>query len=199
MGRVTTVTVVVGMLALAGCTSQAVEPPGLTASPTPQASAEATPEPTPESSTQDMSDPELGIIFDDVPTLTGDEADVWNTVATYQVEYWRTMTTNTVSPAFAVIASADVQAVMERIATNNTADAVDIGGTFRTRVSDVTVTGDTATAAVCDDYRDATFADADGPDTPETAGFGYPRRETVQLQRLGDRWVIGTTAGEGSC
>lgn len=200
MRRVGAVAVCLGMLVLAGCTSQAQEPPGLTATPTAEPSASATPEPTATPETQDLSNPELGIVFDDVPALTGDEADVYNLVATYQLEYWRTMTTNTVSPAFGVIGSADVQAVMNRIATNNAADSVDIGGTFRTRVSDVAVEGDSATATTCDDYREATFADADGPDTPETAGFAEPRLKSLQIQRLeGNRWLVGTSEVTGSC
>jgi hypothetical protein len=198
--RARNIVVLAGVLALAGCSQPAQEPGGLTVSPSAAGTASPTPSPTPESATQDLSDPALGIVFEDGPALTGDEGDVYNVAATYQVEYWRTMTTNTVSPAFGAIGSGDVLAVMNRIATNNTADAVDIGGTFRTRVDDVTVDGDTATAATCDDYREATFADADGPDTPETAGFAEPRLKKLQLQRVdGSRWIIGTSEVTGSC
>ncbi|TQL01854.1 hypothetical protein [Cellulomonas sp. SLBN-39] len=201
MRRLGAVVVVGSVVLLAGCAAESSQFVGVTASPSASASVTASPSPSPSSEVEDLSDADLGIVFEDVPTdLTGDEADVYNTVATYQVEYWRTMTTNVASLAFDVLASVDIQAVMERIATNNEADDVSIAGVFRTRVHDVEVEGDLATAAVCDFYQDVTFQDADGPDTPETAGFGEPRSETLTLQRIEDGvWVIGLSESEGTC
>ena len=92
--------VVVGVLV--GCTSPQEPLPGLTASATVTAAPSATPTPSP---TIDYSNPELGIVFEDDPDLTGDEAEVYHWAATYETEYWRTMTTNTVSPKFTTIAS----------------------------------------------------------------------------------------------
>lgn len=185
-----------GALVLTACTTAAEEPPGVVTTPI----ATPTPTPTPDSETQDLSDPGLGIAFDEAPVLTGEEAEVYNLVATYQLEYWRTMSTNTVSPGLAVIASTDIQAIMADVAVSNAADLVDIGGTFRTRVADVTIDGDSATATACDDYRESTFADQDGPDTPQSAGFADPRLKLVTLQRVPDgRWIVATTERTGTC
>jgi len=198
--RVGTVVAVLAALVLTGCTSQAQEPPGLTASPTSVATSAPTPSETvPASQTPDPSDPELGIVFEDVPDLTGDEADVWNTAATYRVEYWRTMTTNTVSPGFGAIAFGDTLEVMENIAATNAGISAQIGGTFRTRVFDVTITGDEASAMACDMYADVTFASVEGPATPQEAGFGENRLLRMPMKRIDDRWLIGPSTREGTC
>lgn len=200
MRRVGTVVLVIAAMVLTGCTSQAQEPPGLTASPTPSPTPSPEPEPTaPVSETQDLSDPEAGIVFEDVPVLTGDEAAVWNTAATFQREYWQLMRTNTASPGFSAIAFGDVVARMEEIAANNAADSVQIGGTYRTRVSDVTITGDEASVLVCDMYADVTFSDHRGPATPEEAGFGENILLRKPLRKLDGRWMLGPSVREGTC
>jgi hypothetical protein len=61
------------------------------------------------------------------------------------------------------------------------------------------VDGDTATGTVCDDYRDATFADATKTYTPAEAGLAEPRYETVTLTRAGDRWIVAKSEVSGSC
>lgn len=57
-----------------------------------------------------MSDPDVGIVFEGVPELTGDDADVDSWVATFERESWSTIRTSKVSPAFSIMASTDVQA-----------------------------------------------------------------------------------------
>ena len=65
------------------------------------------------------------------------KADVYDWIATFEQESWRTLKTNEVSPAFSVFTSADVQARMEEIAANNTADESKFGGVFHVRISDI--------------------------------------------------------------
>ena len=112
----------------------------------------------------------LGIVFTDVPDLTGDEADVYNWVATYQLEYWRTLTTNTVSPAFEPHRLRDVQATMERIVRNNTENGQGSAGCSRRGSSTSPSTGTPRRATTCDDFSDGTFADPDGTYTPKRRG-----------------------------
>ena len=90
-----------------GCTADTSDLPGLTASPTVAVTASPSPSPT---GIVESSDPDLGIVFDDVPDLTGDEAAVYNWIATYEKAYWSTLTTNQVSTDFSLLASAEVQA-----------------------------------------------------------------------------------------
>lgn len=179
---------------LSACAAQTSDLPGLTASPT----ATATPTPTPSPETiQETSDPDLGIVFEDVPDLTGAEADVYDAVATFEKEYWRMMTTNTVSPAFAIIASPEITARMQQIADQNASVQLLLGGEFHTTISDVTVNGDTATASACDDYSDVTGTDPNGTYTSQEVGLeNVMKRLTLAPSPTGGwRVTVGESAG----
>ena len=188
------------LLLLTACTSGAVEPPGLTGSPSPTATSSPTPEPTPTDGIQVHDDPELGIVFEDVPDLTGDEAEVYNWVATYQKAFWQTLRTNEVADTFATFTSAEIQETMAGIAAGNTADGVTIAGTFHTRISNVVVTGDTASAVRCSDFRDATFSNAEGTFNAVEAQWDVPQRSTLELLRLDTGiWYVNKIVDPGSC
>ena len=197
------------VLLVGGCTAHDPDMPGLTASPTTESTPTATPTPTPTSTQSkiagtvvDLSDAELGIVFDDVPELSGDEADVYNWIATYEVEVWRSLTTNEVSPGVAHIASPEVVSAMERNAAGNADLDARIGGLFRVSVAGIQVDGDTGSGTVCHDYRDVTFADSAGEYTPEEAGFGDRKAATLTLQRRADAvgiWMITSSDPTGTC
>lgn len=199
--RVVATTVACGAL-LVACSSPSDDLPGLTASPTASASATEASTPTPTGAVvEDLSDPDLGIVFDDVPTLEGEPAEVYNWVATYEVEYWRTLISNEVSPGMAVVASAELQSEMQRIATANAGDQAKVGGVLRVGISGVEVTGDSARAVVCDDYGEATFEDVNGVYTPAEAGFGDARQTEVTLGRGPQEglWTVQTQTRIGTC
>ena len=200
----------VGVLAvgaLTGCGDAGGEEPlgmpTVTTTPTP----EPTPTPTPTRTSivgvvLDMSDPELGIVFDEPPALSGDEADVYNWVATYEQEYWRTLLDNEASYAFEVFTSADLQTRMEEIAATNTADQSEFGGVYHVRISDITVDGNTATATTCDDYTEVTIVEPDGPLTLEELDLATPHLEKVTLIRdlRGEGvWIINLVERTGEC
>ncbi len=192
--------VLVSMVVLVGVAAcaPATEPlPGLTAS----ATATETPIPTPTSTpTVDYSNAELGIVFEDDPDLTGAEAEVYHWAAEYETEYWRTLTTNTVSPKFSTIASPEVQALMQQVVDKNVGIQAKIGGVFHVEMREITVDGETARAVACADYRDATFADATRSYTPDEAGFGGTTREELTLARVADQtWVVLTSAISSPC
>ena len=178
--------VVIGLIA--GCSAAAKEPAGLTASPTTTtASPTATPTPKPTASAgvvMDLSDPALGIVFEKVPDVHGDAADVSNWMATFEKEAWRTITTNQVSPAMDVIASVEVKAQGQATVDGNVKNGNHFGGVIHVRVGDLSVDGDTARGTACRDYANVTFSDAGGPDTPEQAGFGQPRLMAVSYTHL---------------
>ncbi|SFK47941.1 hypothetical protein [Cellulomonas sp. KH9] len=192
----------VGALLLAGCTTEAAEPAGLTASPTATSSPtpEPTPSPTPTDGIQVHDDPELGIVFEDVPDLTGDEADVYNWIATYQKAYWQTLRTNEVSDIFATFTSSEIQDTMARIPANNSSSNATIAGTFRTRISDIVVAGDTATGVKCDDLGEATFTNDTGTFTAEDVGKDVAQRNKLELIRVdGGIWYVNRLVGDGTC
>lgn len=199
------VLILVGSGLLTGCSAAAKDPVGLTAS-----STTTTQSPTPTSTTspspgpgvvQDLSDPELGVIFEPAPELNGDAADVYNWIATFEKESWRTTTLNAVNPSFDVIASAEVKAQMQAAVDANLQDGSTFGGILRVRVGAVSVEGDAARGTACEDYGEVTFSDADGPDTPEEAGFGTPILMELTLARVSaeNRWRIVTLKENGTC
>lgn len=183
---------------VAGCTSSDPAPVAAT---TKASTPAPSPTPTATSEVQDLSSSDLGIVFEDVPSLTGAEAEVYNLLSSYQTEYWRTMTTNAVSPSFSVLASGDVQATMKGIVKTNKAGSIDLGGVFSTTISDVAVDGEKATAAVCDDYAKMTVKDPNGTYTPAQVGYGVPRHKDVTVTRgpSGTTWMVQTVKVEGSC
>ena len=190
------------LLLLTACTSGAVEPPGLTGSPSPTAtpSATPTPEPTPTDGIQVHDDPELGIVFEDVPDLTGAEAEVYNWIATYQKAYWQTLRTNEVAGTFAAFTSAEIQDTMARIASNNTASNARIAGTFRTRISEIVVDGDAASGIKCDDLSQATFTNDEGTYTAKDVGKDVAQLNKLELVRLENgTWYVTRLTGVGTC
>lgn len=188
------------LLLLAACGSPAVEPPGLTASPSATATPPPTPEPTPTDGIQVHSDPAEGIVFEDVPDLSGDEAEVYNWIAEYQRAFWQTLRTNEPSSLAAAFTSTEIQENLARLAAANTQDGVTIGGTFHTRIFDVVVMGDTATGVRCSDFRDATFTTAEGTFDAVEAQWDVPQRSTLELVRLdGGVWHVSKIVGGGSC
>jgi hypothetical protein len=191
----------------AGCTAAAKEPVGLTASPTATTATTAptpTPTPTPTATTgvvMDLSDPALGIVFEAAPAVSGDAADVYNWMATFEKEYWRMMTTNQVSPGFSIMASAEIQTRMLQVATANANDQAKVGGVFHATVAGISVDGDTARATKCDDYANVTFADINGTYTPEQAGFGENRLLAATLVRgpAVGQWIVQSEEKLGTC
>ncbi|TQL02794.1 hypothetical protein [Cellulomonas sp. SLBN-39] len=186
------------LVLLTGCAAQKSTMPGVTGAPT------TTPTSTPTATAtadgiQETSDPDLGIVFEDVPDLTGTEADVYDAAATFQKEYWRMMTTLEVSPAFSVIAAPDIAARMQEIADNNAAQSAVIAGTFHTTISDVTVSDETATARVCDDYREVTVADADGTYTAEEAGLESLAVDVTLGKAAHGGWTVLANESAGAC
>lgn len=178
---------------LVGCSSpQPAEPTA--------ASTTAAPSPTPTPTTVDYSNAELGIVFEDEPQWAGDAAAVYHWAALYETEYWRTLTTNTVSPAFTTMASPEVQAWMQQIADTNGNLQAEVGGVFRVDVRDVVVEGDSASVIACLDYADATFADPNGSYTPDQVGFGGVSHQELTFLRVdADAWIVQTSTVEGKC
>lgn len=189
-----------GTLLLTGCTPS--DEPTATAAPTPTATSTPTPapSPTPTDGIQVHSDPNTGIVFEDVPDLTGDEAEVYNWIAMHQNAFWDTLRTNQVSSMYAPLASAEVQEIAAGIAADNSANGVRIGGEFHTRISDIVVSGDTATGKVCDDFRQATFTTDAGEFTAADVQLDVPERGTVELLRRGEgAWYVTRVTGDGTC
>ena len=181
------------------CASDPVEPPVPTPTVAPSSTPSPTPSPTPGPEVE-ASDPELGIVFEDVPLgLGGAELEVYNTVAAYQKEYWRMMTTDVVGPGFDVLSSPEVRSMMERIATQNANAGGEVGGTFHSRIGGIVVDGDNGTATVCDDFRDVTVTDADGAYSAAEVGL-VSLAKTLTMGPVGNgRWMVLRSTPAGPC
>jgi hypothetical protein len=188
----------------AGCSAAAKEPVGLTASPT--ATATATPTSTPNAEAvagvvRDWSDPALGVVFEAVPAVQGDAADVYNRMASFEKEAWRTTTTNQLSPGLDLVASAEVKADFQSTSDANVKNGNHYGGVIHVRVDGISVNGDTARGTACRDYAKATFSDAAKSYTPEEAGFGKPLLIEVTLAHVNGEnvWKVMTAKENGTC
>jgi hypothetical protein len=184
----------------AGCTTTAEDP----TTPTPTATTRAatpTPTPTPTGGAQNPTDPTLGIVFAPAPDLQGDEADVYNLIAAFEHESWSTMKANKVSPGFAVIASAEVQAQVQSAVDTTVQHGAVFGGVRHELIGSIVVNGDTASGSVCRDYAEATFADATRTYTPAEAGFGQPFliEMTLARDRASGLWKVMTMKENGTC
>lgn len=171
--------------------------------PTPTVTATPSPSPSPAvdpDGIQEQSDPELGIVFEDVPELTGDEADVYDTVALFEKAYWLTMKTNEVHPSFDVLASPEVRDQMSGIAAQNASIGARIGGTFVSTIRDIAIASEgEATASACSDYRSVTFADSEREYTPAEAEMGEPELNVLTLRKLDATWQVATNEYAGPC
>ena len=192
---------------LAGCTGGGSDMPGLTASPSATPTATPTPTPTAEEVTDelgvvfDFSDPDLQLVFEDVPReLTGDAADVHNAIALLTRELWRSLSSNEVSPFVGELASSAVSDSIADNAATNAERGNRIGGVHRVTISDITVSGETATGRVCRDYREGTFEDSEGFHDPAEVGHGEPRLlEYSLINRGGGVWWVETITRVGTC
>lgn len=197
------VTLVGGLLVVigltAGCSAAAEEPIGLNASPT--ATKSPAPAPTPTDGPEDMSDPEVGIVFEDIPAVTGDAADVHNWMSAVEVEQWRSLTTTIVSASLSAYASGTVQEDMQVTVNSNKAKGNVMGGVLRVRIGDIRVDGDTAKGTACRNYTDVTFADAERTYTVQEVGRDQPRLMEMTLARVSgeDRWTVQTLGWNGTC
>lgn len=182
-----------------GCSAAAEEPVGLKASPT--ATRYPTPEPTPTDGPEDLSDPEVGIVFEDIPAVTGDAADVHNWMSTFEVKSWSSTSTNVVSASLSAFTSGTVYEDIKAVIESNEAKENVMGGVLRVRIGDISVDGDTAKGTACRNYTDVTFANAGKTYTVQEAGRDQLRLMEMTLTRVSgeDRWTIQTLAWNGTC
>ena len=202
---------VTGMVALAmcagaliGCSTQ--EPAASPSTPAPVASASATPTPTPEpepapTEVVETSDPDLGIVLNENPGLTGAEAEVYNWVAAYETEFWRSLTTNTVSTGVSLMASPELEAGFESMVQANVAAGTHYTGTIRFTIDSIVVTDGTATASVCQDFSQVSSVHDDRTFTAEEAGIAQPQSRAMTLVGIPaeSRWIVQTEAAGGPC
>ena len=184
-------------LALVGCSSSAKEE----TAPTVSTSPSPTPAPTPSatSAVNDESDTALGITFGAPPALEGDAAEAYNWISVYEKAYWRTLTTNVVDAGMDLFTSPEALADVQKAADTNASIQAQIRGNLHVVISDVATDGNSATGTACEDYSNATFADATRTYTPEEAGFAPPELQKFTLVGAEGRWIVQSVEKVGTC
>jgi hypothetical protein len=187
--------------ALAGCTAGATEPPGLTASPTVEAEAPS-PSPTPTLvGPVDRSDEAVGIVFEDLPQVTGDALTALDTLTLYELEEQRATTTGEVDPALAMIASPDLVAAVQFQVDSNTTTGWTVGGELVDTVDIVDADAHTAHATVCRDLTGVLFTQAGVTYTAADLGFTDRTFFEVILSRSDASvpWMVDSHEQNGAC
>ncbi|MBI9114551.1 hypothetical protein [Sanguibacter suaedae] len=197
--------VLVGAIALTGCSDQGTQP-----EPSPT-SATADPVPPTETPTSeapqegvlvDHTDESVGLVFSDLPDVSGDEADILNTYQQFEHEVWFTNTTASLSETVAEVTTGSVAPFFqERITTLTSGDPAVLGG--RTIFSSLTVEavdGDVALVTSCADRREVTveFADRTVSALEDGSSPTYVAHTTV-LRESGTWKVSGHTITVEDC
>jgi hypothetical protein len=203
MGRsvacVTVGVLVVGVLA--GCGGGGEEPLGLstvTAEPT----QEVTPSPLPSTGGPvDRSDEAVGIVFEDLPEVTGDALKALDTLTLYELEERRATTTGVFDPSIAMFASPDVVALVQGQVDGNAESGWTVGGVLVSVVDIVDADAHTAHATVCRDASDVLYTNAGATYTAADVGLTDRAFFEVVMSRLDDTvpWMVESYERNGTC
>lgn len=202
-------------LVVAGCSDQdGSEPdPEASASATATSTGEPTADPSADPTADpsaiaepdgvvDLSDEAAGIVFANLPDVTGDEAAVLNAYQTYEAERWAVRRTSTVAEsAIAATTPLAYEGLADIVEYQNAAQA-HMAGTITFAPTIEMVEGDVAAMSGCGDESAglAVFPDATVP-VVETSPSGMATyRVQAELMREAGTWkVSGYTVIEEAC
>ncbi len=196
--------VVVGALAmslLTGCTGGGQDPAGLsTVTAPPSASAEPTPTPTP-TGPVDRSDEAAGIVFKDLPDVTGDALKALDTLTLYELKVQQSTTSGVLDPSLQIIAAPDL---VDRVAyqlQQNQEKGWTVGGVMGATVTIVDADAYTAHATVCHDLAKVTLTNAGVEYTAAETGRTDRTLHTVVMSRVDDStpWAVESYEKTGTC
>ena len=193
---------VIGVVAvglLAGCAAAGREPPGLTASPS-VAVESPTPSPTVEGPI-DRSDPDLGIVFTDLPDVTGDARSALDMLTLFEVEFWRAQSSGNYDSGIGLIAAPDVTSVVKAQVDGNNAGGWSLSGVLTIRAAVDQATEVSATASVCRDFSEVLFSNAGVTQSASEVGIVAGDLVEVSMSRDGadGGWTVGSYAVAGTC
>ncbi|WP_028045241.1 hypothetical protein [Cellulomonas sp. URHE0023] len=112
-------------LAVGACSGESGDatasvPAAPSSAPAGSVSPSATPTPTPTaSSVVDRSDPGLGIAFAGIPEVAGSQADAFDALMQFQVEFWRSRVEGVVSPEIDHLAVGEALAQVNEVVSTN--------------------------------------------------------------------------------
>jgi len=171
---ITTVLATATLLACAACTSSDPQDPVTTpaATPTPTvATSTPTPtaSPTPASTAVtadgviDRTDEDLGIVFTDLPDVTGPAIDALNTYTLFESDFWKATTTSKIPAELEQLTSPKVYDLVKTQVDTNKKNGYTMGGTNRIAITEVKdVDSTSATIVGCHDFDDWQITKKDG-------------------------------------
>jgi hypothetical protein len=190
----------------AGCSSddEPVAPASTGAStPTPTPAIAATPTPAPSASPVadgpvDRSDKKLGIVFTDLPDVTGAKAAPIDAYTLFESDFWRATTTGKIPAEMRAFTSPGAYAIVKAQVDGNKNAGFTVAGTNRIAFLDTDSTKDTATVATCQDAADWQFTDSDGKvQSGSDAGFGKVVVTMTLTKPEGLPWQVETVKNTG--
>lgn len=174
MGRTWRVVVAASVLAaLAGCSGEGDPEPTPSATPEASATPEPTPTPTPsptqDAGPRDLSDPELGIEFTGLPEgdLTPETITAVEAYQHFEVEFWRALTTNSLSPVLEVVATPGVRDYVRQQTAHNMGNGRVARGRIDVTITAVDADDELVTIESCVDLTGTEFVDEE---TGESSG-----------------------------
>ena len=202
MRRTTAIAIAaLAMALLTGCTEGGQEPAGLsTATTTPSASPEPIPTPTP-TGPVDRSDEAAGIVFTNLPDLTGDALSAFDTLTLYEYLVQQSTTSGVFDSSLRIIAAPDLVEDVEYQVQQNAENGWTLSGVLGTTVAILDADAYTTHATVCHDLTDLRFSQAGAEYTADELGRDVRTFFTVVLSRFEDTspWSVESYERTGTC
>jgi hypothetical protein len=212
-GRTRTVVTVLAFVGLLGATAACSDDPGdakpsvaasTSGAPAPAPSPTLTITPTPSATPSaagvvDRSDPELGITFEDIPDVTGAQAEALDTLMQFQVEFWRSRVDGTVAPGMDKLAVGAALAQVKDVVATNAENGWSTGGEAINTYTDLAGSKSLVVVDLCADERKTTYTkDGDVTQGSELDMARQAIRAEVAVQATGG-WAVQTYQPGKSC
>lgn len=191
------------VLVVGACTGEQEPQESPTATSSPTTSPSPTPTPTPEPTAEgpvDRSDPELGIVFEELPEAEDEARAALDTLTLFEVEFWRAQSSGTLGPELSLIADDQPIRVVRAQVDGNNDSGWTLGGTIRITAQIEDSAEQAATGTVCRDFTDVVFTHEGTEYTAEELDLDEPEEARVALSRSAeDGWVLTSYTVEDTC
>ncbi|ROS23832.1 hypothetical protein [Cellulomonas sp. PhB150] len=187
------------------CTSDDAPDGPMTTAVTTPATTTAPPSPTPTATPTaaaegpiDRTDTDLGIIFTDLPDVTGDAKAAVDVYTLYEADFWKALTTAKIPAELRAITSPAVYTNVKSQVDGNAKAGTTLSGANRVQLVDVKADADSASIETCQVSSDWLFTLKDGSTkTGPEAGFDPIIIKVTMTHAAGSPWTVDTyTAGD---
>lgn len=189
--------------ALAGCTADdGFEIPEPTVTPAPTPTPTPTEDPSPEPGADgpmDRSDTDLGIVFHDLPAVSGDARAALDVLTLFQVEFWRALSSGEIDPLMSTLAAPEVVSVVQAQLDGNASGGWTLLGPVSVTPSIDEATEHVAVGSVCLDYSEGLFVNDGITHTAAEVEMDEGLLADTELAKDSGRWVVTGWEATGTC